>query len=320
MPILLFAIGCTSSEPAAESAEPVTPAPEFDDTGALPSEWEVLAEMPGGGSWPAADVLDGRIHMVPSNTTDHFIYDPATDVWEAAASPPVQAHYRAGVSADGLFYLFGGGNPGAIDAIGDTLVYAPSTDSWSALAPMPLPRGYLVARAVGERIFTMGGPRYADETIHRTNEAYDPAGDSWEVMGLLPETTAWALYMGTAVAGTRIYAFGGGIYTLPDAFAYTYAPESDVWTGLSELPTASHGLAAAALGEQVYIIGGYHDHQDQVETLVYDIGADSYSDGPPLPGGRSYAVALTIGECIYVLGGNGAAVEHSLIRTCPESR
>lgn len=35
-----------------------------------------------------------------------------------------------------------------------------------------------------------------------------------------------------------------------------YDPITDRWTSLPELPTARHGLAAAAIGDRIYVIAG----------------------------------------------------------------
>ena len=275
-----------------------------DDDTTYAGPWEQLADLPTGGAWPAAAVVDGAIHVIPSNDTAHYVYVTDADEWSEAAGSPEAAHYHAAEAWGGKLYLMGGGSPTAIDSLDSLRGYDPGTDAWTALSPMPTARGYLVARELGGDIYAIGGPRVSGEIFHLTMEAYDPDSDTWRTAPQLPPDTSWALYSAVVVVDGLLYKLAGGIANGPEDGADVFDPGTGQWTALTATPRPNHGLAGAAIGRTIYLTGGYYDWGYSTEVVLYDIDSDSYSDGPPLPAERAYSSMVSLDGCVYVIGGH----------------
>jgi N-acetylneuraminic acid mutarotase len=101
---------------------------------------------------------------------------------------------------------------------------------------MPSPRSSAVAAVVGTDIYTLGGHGVGSGTYNirtgmRENEVYHTASDTWEQKASIPEYRG-AYGFGTAVAGNKIFMFGGG--NPPGSGHYNYINMYDVasnsWT------------------------------------------------------------------------------------------
>ena len=283
--------------------------------------WETLATMPEGGAWPAVGAVGGVIHVVPSNSTTHLVYDTeGAGEWTLATAAPEAAHYHAGGAVDGRFYLVGGGTPGAMDGRDWNFEYDPETMVWAEREPMPTARGYLNAAVVGDELFALGGPNIAGETINQTVEAYAPATDSWRACALMDDSTMWPLYSALGVVDDRIYKLGGGIANNPFDDAWVYDVGADTWTELDALPEADHGPAGAALDGLIYVMGGYLPDGITDRVWAYDPETETTTELDPLPWNVAYGKALAIDGCLYLVGGHdntneGAAT--GFFRWCP---
>jgi N-acetylneuraminic acid mutarotase len=87
-----------------------------------------------------------------------------------------------------------------------------------------------------------------------------------------------------------------------------YDTAANTWdTSLTPMPTARAGMAVAAVGDKIYVIGGLlqsgSGNTDIME--VYDTTLDSWSTPPtPLPGPKRHGMGcVSNGEFIYVVGG-----------------
>jgi N-acetylneuraminic acid mutarotase len=67
--------------------------------------------------------------------------------------------------------------------------------------------------------------------------------------------------------GSRIYALGGeptrGVVS--DAVE-RYDPVTRAWTALTPMPFRGHGLGAVAVGDSIYVMGGFGGASDAVGT------------------------------------------------------
>jgi len=285
------------------------------------SEWEELADMPTGGAFVSVGVIDGKIHAMPSGSAEHYRYDPDLDSWETLADVPEPAHHHEGVAAEGLLYrLSGYWGSASQDGYKDyNFVYDPLSDTWDSGAAMTVPRPYLSAAEAGGKIYAIGGPNIEFETFHLMNEEYDPEADLWTTKASLPDYVVWSNYGALVSVDDVLYKFGGGGSNAPLVTALKYDPIADEWTGLTSLPAANHGVAGAAIGQRIYLIGGAIDLVTTDQVLIYDITEDAYSDGPPLPSARLYHAAASVGDCVYSIGGDNTFdpdVATSVIRYC----
>jgi N-acetylneuraminic acid mutarotase len=108
-----------------------------------------------------------------------------------------------------------------------------------------------------------------------------------------------------ATVDGKIVVFGGFTFageTLGSTEARRVAG-SGVWRTLAPMPTPRANAAAAALGDAVYVIGGYpvEGTSDLVER--YDVKTNTWSTATKLPRPRGASAAATLNDRIYVAGG-----------------
>jgi N-acetylneuraminic acid mutarotase len=116
-------------------------------------------------------------------------------------------------------------------------------------------------------------------------------------------------------AAHAVVAIPSGIYALagtgPSGRPVIEVERFDgiTWSVVTQLP--GHGLnapAAAALGERIYLIGGF-DLTTNVpvsQVRVLDTGSATWSDGPPLPAPRGGHAAAVLDGRIHVIGGGNS--------------
>jgi N-acetylneuraminic acid mutarotase len=79
---------------------------------------------------------------------------------------------------------------------------------------------------------------------------------------------------------------------------------SGSWTRRAPMPSARQEVAVAALGPQVYVIGGFGDGAQATAAVErYDIATDAWEVRAPLPHVVHHAAAAVVGDRLYVVGG-----------------
>lgn len=238
--------------------------------------WSRLAEIPEGVNHAPFQYHDGRLYILGGFRETSFepvghvrIYDLATGRWSEGAPMPTPRGATGWTVLNGRIHVIGGnatgpdavrGQPGA-RITGDRSVnvheaYDPATDRWTRLAPLPTPRNHLGAAALNGRIHAVLGRSDGNFTM-TTHEVYDPATDSWSAAPAVPTGRS-----GVAVLAHRgyVYAFGGeemgpaAERTFDDAERFD--PRANRWERLPPMPTARHGLGAAAIDGSIYVVSG----------------------------------------------------------------
>lgn len=238
--------------------------------------WSALTEIPEGVHHAPFQYHDGRLYILGGFRETSFdpvanvrIYDLAADVWTEGAPMPTPRGAAGWAVLDGRIHVIGGNaeGPGAIgdqpgvriaddESVNVHEAYDPADDSWTRLRPMPTPRNHLGAAAVDGRIHAVLGRVDGDYTL-TTHEIYDAAEDRWTTGPAVPTGRS-----GVAVleANGRIYAFGGerldeeNRRTFDDAERFD--PRTGRWDRLPPMPSARHGLGAAALDGGIHVISG----------------------------------------------------------------
>ena len=281
-------------------------------------QWDTLSPIPERFTFPVVTVLDGQIHIMGGGGTGgatdlHFAYDKLTDTWESKAPVPYKAQQPAGAAANGKIHFFGGGFPTSGQPLDSHYVYDPASDSWAAAAKLTQARAIHYAVALDDVLYSLAG-----QGVANLCQTYDPVNDAWITKNNLPDNQFW--YGAHVATEGHIYRFGGGGYTAPRNFAHKYDPVNDSWSALPALPNATHAIKGAAIGDKIYLLGGYYDFEERTECWVFDTQTNSYTPCEPLPVGRDYHNVVSLDSCIYTVGGNHALypdVSYQLLRLCP---
>lgn len=93
------------------------------------------------------------------------------------------------------------------------------------------------------------------------------------------------------------------VFVFPQSLAQTVATES-FWTAAAPMPTPRTEVAAAALENEIYVIGGF-DESSQITDIVevYSIANNSWTTVAPLPEPLHHIAAASYDGKIYVVGG-----------------
>lgn len=268
----------------------------------LAQSWTKLNSVPARLTFPVVDVIDGRIHVVGgggvNGATDlHLRYTPATDTWDTLKPVPYLAQQPGGGTINGKLHYFGGGYPNSGTRLNDHYVFDVTSNTWTKLADVPIPRVIHKTAVLGDSMYVLSG-----QPDKKRVDVYNAKTKTWTKYKDLPDNNFW--YSGITTYQDKIYRFGGGGSISATTSAHVYTPGSDAWSSLQALPNALHAPDAEALGDSIFICGGYNNGRYLQKVWIYDIAKDTYYDGPWLNAKRSYHSMVRIGACLYVIGGN----------------
>jgi hypothetical protein len=153
-------------------------------------------------------------------------------------------------------------------------------------------------------VFVVGG--MTDGPTTTAHEAYNPQSNTWEARASAPTARG---NVATAVAGGRLYVFGGIPPNNEDHFhsVEAYDPVTNTWETKASAPALGHGVSAATVGNWVFLVGGSVQPSDpRVFTGIleaYDWVQNQWSTRAPLLVPRlAHAAAVLRGQ-IHVIGG-----------------
>jgi N-acetylneuraminic acid mutarotase len=82
-----------------------------------------------------------------------------------------------------------------------------------------------------------------------------------------------------------------------------YDPTKDRWTIKKSMPTNRSGLAAAALNDNIFVMGGEKKPGSFDINEKYNIQTNTWTSEPPMPTSRLGHDAVELNGKIYVMGG-----------------
>lgn len=218
-------------------------------------EWSRIADLPEGRNHPMTASLDGRLYVFggydpagqPAFTT--FRYDPTSDTWDELAPMPANAAAGGAVALGEHLYVIGGAPNGVL-----CFRYDPAEDEWIEIASLSSPRDHLAVTTFGGQIYALGGRDGQGELA--SVEVFDPASGEWlPGPAMLEERSGF----GAVTGPWGIIAMGGELVTgqqVTLASAERLDPATGQWVSIEAMPVALHGVAAAALGDTIYLLGG----------------------------------------------------------------
>lgn len=300
--ILLFSCGIDDPVP-------------FNPPEPLPGSWSEIAPMIETRQEVQPVLLDGKMYVIGGYnrgadiTSKVEAYDPLTNTWQSRANFPHPRNHLAAAAANGKIYTFGGFNDYNTTTHNTTHEYDPSTDSWTEKSPMPTSRGEHMAVTINSKIYVIGGSSTTNDDLG-VNEVYDPATDSWEQLSPMPTkrnsfgltTIGEKIYV---VAGRQFNTVGSNLEQATISAFEVYSTETDTWETLPNLPALSGGIAAAALGNYVYAIGGEIISSGTGLDICYrfNFANNEWEEIKKMLKPRHGTNGITYNNKIYILGG-----------------
>lgn len=202
-------------------------------------------------------------------------------------------------------------NPSSTSSTSSTSTSTSTTTSstlWAIKAAMPQATDVQASTVAGDGALYAIGIGGTRRVVR-----YDPSTDSWSNCHDQPfvsNTTLGVVAGGATAIGNRIYGIGETFFSVNPILIYDTG--QDAWTvGPSDPnPDGGQGPSLAALGGNVYVIGGYGpgDLGTAVRVDVFvPSGPSGTWDTPiaPLNAGRGFAATAVVGTTVYAIGGIG---------------
>jgi uncharacterized repeat protein (TIGR01451 family) len=149
----------------------------------------------------------------------------------------------------------------------------------------------------------------ADPAVSGRVSATTVAFPPWKIETPMP-TPRYRLAAASQPGDTTYYAIGGigGPYwteSLDNNERYNAC--TGQWEILAPMPAPRGNLAAAAIDNKIYTIGGFAAEAPLDDLEIYDPATDSWSSGAPLPESLSGAAAAAYNGKLYVFGGDNGS-------------
>ena len=176
--------------------------------------------------------------------------------------------FFSAVAIDNRVYAFGGHTDfdGGDIASGEAYDIDASPCGWHDLPHMPCPRSNFAAVAVGQMIYLLGG-------YYRTSTG---------IIGFDSETV--------------------------ECWDVAYDTTSQTWITLANSSYRiqfRQGHAAAVIGRNIYVVGGYGSGKHLDSLHAYNVDTKTWTTNlPPMPTQRTECTAVSIGSKIIVMGGS----------------
>ncbi|HYM52852.1 MAG TPA: kelch repeat-containing protein [Candidatus Dormibacteraeota bacterium] len=254
-------------------------------------------------------VLLGVILAVVAYPVTMMLTNPGprdSEGWTLLATlPTARGETAAAVAADRL-YVIGGLTGLGFEASDEVSVYEPAGNAWQAGPPLPAARHHAAAVGLDGTVYVTGGGS-ADGAPQETLWALPTGAGGWQVHTPMPEERL----------GHRMLAIGGRLYVVGGiggtGRVLVYDPATQTWSAAAEMPSPRDHIAAVAVENEIWVIGGRSDGRNHARVDIYDPVADTWHEGPPLPEGTSGASDAILDGVIYISGGEDPAVPGPVI-------
>src|SRR5438067_1512601 len=159
--------------------------------------------------------------------------------------------------------------------------------TWDYRASAPLGRTGVEAGYANGYIFVPGGSNGTADTAD--HQRFDPVNNVWAPAGTAAPVPATLRHYALAVVnGTA---------------TYRYSPATNTWTAMAAMPTGRSREKGSAVGNIVYVHGGY-DNLNALATLEgYDTVANTWTALAAMPTARRNQASVNPGDGrVYVAG------------------
>jgi Ca2+-binding RTX toxin-like protein len=288
--------------------------------------WSPAASMSGVRDGHTATLLkSGKVLVTGGNTNETFdepltasaeLYDPARNMWSAAASMgEVRSSHTATLLGNGKVLVTGGS--GSLDINfghgfpSSAELYDPVSDTWSPTAGLSMGRAGLTATLLTSgKVLVTGGfdDRGGDPA---SAELYDPARGSWSPAASM--STPRSGHTATLLASGKVLVTGGHL----TAAAELYDPARDTWSRAPSMRTPRDLHTATLLTSgKVLVTGGFADDTRSsviASSELFDPVSRTWSAAASMstPRAGHRATFLATGKVLVTGGDTGSGVTAS---------
>ncbi|XP_037072489.1 kelch-like protein 5 isoform X2 [Pollicipes pollicipes] len=236
-------------------------------------------------------VVGGREGLKTLNTVE--CYDPVTQCW--SCQPPMNNHrHGLGVAVlGGPLYAVGGHDGwGYLNTVER---WDPHTKLWSYVGNMQHQRSTCGVAALNGRLYAVGG-RDGSSCL-RSCESFDPHTNRWSAAAPMLQRRGG---VGVGVVNGCLYALGGSDApaTSPNSLKFScverYDPNTDQWTEIASMVIGRDGVAACALGQWLFAVGGSDGQQYLRLVECYDPQTNEWKKSAPLSIARAAACVAVV--------------------------
>lgn len=190
---------------------------------------------------------------------------------------------------------------------------------WITLGSSRIARTEVAAAPVGRSIYVVGGFTSGGAPT-REVERYDTTRDRWELVAPMPVAVNHAaavgyrgdLYVLGGYSGAP-FSFGIGTDGVADATSafFRYDPETDSWSQMPAAPTRRAAMAAAVIGDELYVAGGADSLRPLTTLEVFDFETRTWRRAPNMPLPTEHTAGAAVDGELYVVSGRPSYIEET---------
>ena len=234
----------------------------------------------------AAD--DGVVYSVSGATDDGltaagYAYNSDAGSWRRIADLPEPLERAVGGFVGGKLYVTGGWDiQGNLSSA--TYMYDPVKNRWSRVADLPMPSTAAAGAVVGGALYVVAGCESQACTETTPTYRYDAGRNTWTRIAAYPEHVVMP---GCTGSGDGLICAGGLVpmvddpwHEFPVSSAYRYAPDTDSWTRIADMPYPAWGMAYSGSGGKLQLVGGITGGYITNQAVQFDPATGAWSDLP----------------------------------------
>nr|KAF6492322.1 kelch like family member 4 [Molossus molossus] len=236
-------------------------------------------------------VVGGRDGLKTLNTVECF--NPVGKIW--TVMPPMSTHrHGLGVATlEGPMYAVGGHDGWSY--LNTVERWDPEGRQWNYVASMSTPRSTVGVVALNNKLYAIGG-RDGSSCV-KSMEYFDPHTNKWSMCAPMSKRRGG---VGVATYNGFLYVVGGHdapasnhCSRLSDCVE-RYDPKNDSWSTVAPLSVPRDAVAVCALGDKLFVVGGYDGHSYLNTVESYDAQKDEWKQEVPVNIGRAGACVVVV--------------------------
>ncbi|KAM7045134.1 kelch-like protein 4 isoform 2-T2 [Molossus nigricans] len=171
----------------------------------------------------------------------------------------------------------------------------PEGRQWNYVASMSTPRSTVGVVALNNKLYAIGG-RDGSSCV-KSMEYFDPHTNKWSMCAPMSKRRGG---VGVATYNGFLYVVGGHdapasnhCSRLSDCVE-RYDPKNDSWSTVAPLSVPRDAVAVCALGDKLFVVGGYDGHSYLNTVESYDAQKDEWKQEVPVNIGRAGACVVVV--------------------------